>query len=99
MALEIRTQKISRNTNNPQIDFEVVYADEELGFQTTRVFTFPVDEELTDEKVHFALEQAAQELENGLKVTMSKEADLRDKFQGKVFTLTKEGKIAAKESK
>jgi len=81
--LKARVQKVERNSHDPQVDVTVVYTDEEKKFQTERVFTFPVDAELTIGKVQKAIDASGQELKSGLADTILKENAIRDEFQGK----------------
>lgn len=76
-------QKVSRNSTDPQVDVVVTYIDENKKFQTERVFTFPVDEELTFEKVEEAVRASGKELKDGLADTIQKEVAIKDEFQGK----------------
>lgn len=79
--------KVERNPNDPQIDVVVNFFDEETKFQREQVFTFPVDEELTFEKVENAVQISGKELKSGLSDTIQKEVAIRDEFQGKEIVI------------
>lgn len=81
--------KVERNANDPQVNFNVSFIDDEMTpeFQVTQVFTLPVDDELNDEKVRNVIQQRLKELSDGVQATLQKEQQLRDTFQGMEITL------------
>lgn len=87
MALKARVQKVSRNSNNPQVDLEVVYFDNSKKFQIERVLTLPVDEELTIEKVEAIIQSEGKAYKDDLVKTIQKEDEIRDEYQGKEFDI------------
>lgn len=80
-------KKVSRNDNDPQVDMVVTYIDEDKSFQVERVFTFPADADLTNEKVEQAIISTGQEYKQGLADTIVKEDAIRKEFQGKEFEI------------
>ncbi len=87
MALKARVQKVSRNSKNPQVDLEVVYFDDAKKFQIERVFTLPVDEELTLEKIEALIQSEGKIYKDDLVKTIQKEDEIRDEYQGKEFDI------------
>jgi ABC-type uncharacterized transport system auxiliary subunit len=83
--MKAKVLKVSRNQNDLQIDVEVNFIDESTNpvFQAYRVFTFPVDQTLTKEKIENAIKATGKELDSGLKNTILKEEFVREEFQGK----------------
>jgi len=75
--------KVERNANDPQVNLEVSYVDDEMSpeFQLTQVLTLPTDN-ATEETVRNIVEGKLKELDAGLKATIQKEQELRDIFQG-----------------